>query len=142
MLWLGQCKRDKDVPRPFSQTLTGVKLQDVFQKMPVQALYVTNTQVHLLNGDSCPIGQHVIVKRQSGPQTFIANVREIVQQVGSLNYDNGVPDGLLVQTVACVGTTDRLLMPRLVLQDEWSFVPIAVKCFYLFIDDSKILIKS
>ena len=30
--------------------------------MPVQALYITNTQVHLLNGDSCPIGQHVIVK--------------------------------------------------------------------------------
>jgi hypothetical protein len=95
--------------------------------MPAQALYITNTQVHLLNGDSCPIGQHVIVKRQSGPQTFVANVREIVQQVGSPNYDNGMPDGLLVQSVACVGTTDRLRMPRLVLQDEWLFVPLTVE---------------
>jgi len=142
VLGLGQCKRDKDVPRPFSQTLTGVNLQDVFQKMPAHALYVTNTQVHLLNGDSCPIGQHVIVKRQSGPQTFIANVREIIQQVGSLNYDNGLPDGLLVQTVACVGTTDRLLMPRLVLQDEWSFVPLSVRPFYIYFDDSTMLMES
>ena len=104
--------------------------------MPAQALYINNTQVHLLNSDSCPIGQHVIVKWQSRPQTFIANVHEIFQQVGSLNYDNGMLDGLLFQTVAYVGTTNRLLVPHLVIQDKWSFVPLTVKCFYLFIDDS------
>ena len=136
----GQCKRDEGDPRRFTQTLTGVKLPDIFQNSPASttALYQTNTKVHLLNGDSCLVGQHVIVQRQSGgagvDQPFVACVHEIIQQVGSTNHANNQPDGILLQTLAHVSdeTSGRLRMPHLVLQDEWSFVRISVSLFFSY----------
>jgi hypothetical protein len=130
---IGQCKRDKGDPRQFPQTLTGVKLPGIFQSSAAsaRALYITNTSVNLLNGDDCVVGQHVIVQQQSGsagqPLAFIACVREILQQVGSTNHANSQPDGLLLQTAAHDETSGRLRMPRLILQDEWSFVPLSVR---------------
>ena len=98
-----------------------------------------------MNGDDCLLGQHVIVQRHSGrvgvDQPFIACVREIIQQVGSTNHANNQPDGLLLQTLAHVSdeTCGRLRMPRLILQDEWSFVPLSVSLFFSYdFQDSKI----
>jgi hypothetical protein len=110
--------------------LTGAKLPGIFHSSPAnaRALYITNGRVHLFNGDDCAIGQHVIIQRHTGSgQPFIACVREILQQVGSTNHANSQPDGLLLQTVAHDEKSTRLQMPRLILQDEWSFVPLSVR---------------
>ena len=58
---LGQCKQDNGYPQTFTNTLTGQKVPVTFQSSSPYALYVTSMKVNLLNGDSCPIGQHVIV---------------------------------------------------------------------------------
>lgn len=136
--FLGQCKQDKDNPRPFMNTLTGQKLPGIFQSVTAaHAHYVTSVKVNLFNGDSCSTGQHVIVQRHSGSSLvgspFIACVHEIVQQVGSTNHDNGQPDGLLLQSLAHDETSERLQMPRLRLQDEWSFVSLSVTCIFSYI---------
>jgi len=132
----GQCKQDKGSPQPFTQTLTGAKLPEIFHSSPAHALYVTNTKVDLLNGDSCPIGQHIIIQRHSGSaavgRPFVACVREILQQVGSTNHNNSQPNGLLLQTVAHDEMSDRFQMPRLVLQDKWSFVPLSVRDIFSY----------
>lgn len=127
----GQCKHDKDDPRPYMQTLTGAKLPSIFQSVSRGALYVTSTQVILLNDDRCSIGQHVIVRRHLGDGLnpyFIACVREIIQQVGSPNYEDArKPNGILLETFEHVNNPgDRLPMPRLVPCEEWSFVPLNV----------------
>lgn len=79
-------------------------------------------KVNLLNGDSCPIGQHVTVQQHVGSavvgQPFIACVCEIVQQVRSMNHNNSQPDGILLQTVAHNETSNRLQMPHLILQNK------------------------
>ncbi|KAF8966226.1 hypothetical protein BDZ97DRAFT_1657897 [Flammula alnicola] len=89
-------------------------------------LYVTGREVCLLNGDKCVVGQHVIVQppRPNMP-TFIACLREIIQQVGSQNHDNSRPDGLLLETVDSSNTSTKFQMPRLQYLNEWSFVPIS-----------------
>jgi hypothetical protein len=84
------------------QTQTGAKLPNTFHSSPPHALYVTSTEVFLVNNDRCIIGQHVIVQQRLGHgfgQPFIAIVREIIQQVGSSNHDDGRADGLLLQSI-------------------------------------------
>jgi len=95
-------------------------------------LYVTGTEVCLLNGDKCVVGQHVIVQSEHpNTSTFVACLREIIQQVGSQNHDNSRPDGLLLETVDSLSTSQKFQMPRLYSRNEWSFVPISVRCSIL-----------
>ena len=123
---IGRCKADKERPRPFNQTLTGQKLPGVVDSS-VNQLYVTGTEVYLLNGDKCVVGQHVIVQPSHlNSPTFIACLREIIQQVGSPNHDNSKPDGLLLETVDSSRTSTKFRMPLLQNVNEWSFVPISV----------------
>ena len=102
-----------------------------------QPFYITNTGVNLLNGDNCVLGQHIIIQQHSRSagvgRPFIACVREILQQVGSVNHANSQPDGLLVQTVAHNDMSGRLKMPRLILQDEWLFVPLSVRHTFFYV---------
>ena len=65
-------------------------------------------------------------------QPFIACVCEIVQQVGSMNHNNGQPDGILLQTVSHNETSNRLRMPHLILQEEWTFVPLLVRHIFTY----------
>jgi len=123
----GKCKTDKQQdPCPFNQTLTGTKLPGVVGASADQR-YVTGTEICLLNGDKCVVGQHVIVRPpHPNMPTFIACLREIIQQVGSQNHDNSKPDGLLLETIDSSSISTRFQMPRLQYRNEWSFVPISV----------------
>jgi hypothetical protein len=140
---LGRCKRDKHEPRPFAETITGTRLPGVFHSTPghPQRLFVTGSEVHLLNGDRCRPRQHVIIQHHDvdvntgvsssvGP-AFIACVREIIQQHGSQNYDNSQPDGILVQTVLSSDVAAQFQMPALKYKDEYSFVPLSVSVLSL-----------
>jgi hypothetical protein len=140
---LGRCKRDKLEPRPFAETITGTHLPGVFHCMPghPRRMFVTASEVYLLNGDRCRPGQHVIIQRHDvnlntgilssvGP-AFIACVREIIQQHGSQNYDNSQPDGILVQTVHSSDVAAQFQMPALKYKDEYSFVPLTVSALCL-----------
>ena len=62
---LGRCKRDKHEPRPFTETITSTQLPGVFHSTPghPQCLFMTGSEVHLLNGDRCRPGQHIIIQR-------------------------------------------------------------------------------
>lgn len=129
--FLGRCKTDQQQhPQPFNQTLTGTKLPSVVDASTVPSQsYVTGTEVCLLNGDKCMVGQHVIVQApHPNMGTFIACLREIIQQVGSQNYNNSRPDGLLLETIDSSGFSTKFQMPRLQYRNvtEWSFVPISV----------------
>lgn len=126
--YLGRCKGDKQQPRRFNQTLTGTKLPGVVG-VSESHVYVTGTEVCLLNGDKCIVGQHVIVQsHRPDMSTFVACLREIIQQVGSQNHNNSKPDGLLLETVDSSSISQKFQMPRLRSQNEWSFVPISVGC--------------
>ena len=123
---IGRCKANKEHPHPFNQTLTGQKLSGVVDSS-VNQLYVTGTEVYLLNGDKCVVGQHVIIQPSHlNSPTFIACLHEIIQQVGSQNHNNSKPDGLLLETVDSSRTSTKFRMPRLQNVNEWSFVPISV----------------
>lgn len=126
--FLGKCKTDKQqCPCPFNQTLTGTKLPGVVGASADQR-YVTGTEICLLNGDKCVVGQHVIVQPpHPNMPTFVACLHEIILQVGSQNHDNSKPDGLLLETIDSSFTSTRFQMPRLQYQNEWSFVPISVR---------------
>lgn len=129
VFYSGLCKRDKTSPRLFSQTMTGVKLPHIIATS--NAHYETSTHVYLLNGDKCSVGQYVIVCKD-GPNShlFIACVCEILQQVHSVNYQEGRPDGILVQTANSTNISQKFQMPELALQDIFSFVPIVISNFF------------
>lgn len=124
--------------RVFSETLTGKKLPQTIHKPHGQ--FVTNSLVHLSNGDKCSVGQCVIVQRHElfatgmvpKGDSYLACVQEILQKIGSSNYIDGQPDGLLLQSVQSNITSDHFLMPQLEFREEWSFVLLNVG-FYLFI---------
>ena len=84
--------------------------------------------MYLYNGDKCTVGQHIIARHHHHPAeihpspTFIARVVEIIQQVGSPAYMQSQPDGILLQTVNSSAPNAKYQMPRLFLQDKWSFV--------------------
>lgn len=104
-------------------------MPELFAQICPHDLFFTSSEVELHNGDPCQLGQHVIIQRspqegQAPFPPFIARVHEILHHIGSVDYHRNCPDGVLVQTLAHVhpGSTCSLLMPQLVLQDEWSFV--------------------
>ncbi|KAF8204045.1 hypothetical protein BJ912DRAFT_841196 [Pholiota molesta] len=135
----GQCKPEKIAPQPLTHTLTGQKIATALNTGSPSALYVTNVSVVLLNGDRCTLGQHVIVQQHpldpasSEFRGYIGRVQEIIQQFGSINHQNGWPDGLLVQVLDCyhppfnesaIDNMSRISMPQLILRDEWNLVPL------------------
>ena len=126
-VFLGKCKTDQQQhPHPFNQTLTGTKLPGVVGASTDQR-YVTGTEICLLNGDKCMVGQHVIVQPgHPNMPTFIACLHEIIQQVSSQNHNNSKPNGLLLETIDSSSMSTRFQMPRLQYQNEWSFIPISV----------------
>ena len=72
---IGRGKTNKEHPCPFNQTLTGQKLPGVADSS-INQLYVTGTEVYLLNSDKCVIGQHMIIQPSHlNSLTFIASVR-------------------------------------------------------------------
>ena len=61
----------------------------------------------------------------------IAKVVEIIQLVGSAADRRGAPDGVLLQRVEVLGMSQRLRMPRVLLQDSWKLVPFQVRMINL-----------
>ncbi|KAF8178467.1 hypothetical protein BJ912DRAFT_1045365 [Pholiota molesta] len=119
----GLCRRDKIRPRPFAQTLTGAKLPHISHAPPTTR-YVTNHSMHLLNNDTCSLGEYVLI--QSGhSRPNVGCVREIIQQVNSKNYDQNQPDGILIQLASTNEVATKFQMPRVILQDQWSFVALS-----------------
>ena len=121
--YLGRCKDDKQQPHCFNQTLTGMKLPGVVG-VSESHVYITGTEVCLLNGDKCVVGQHVTVQSH-GPNmsTLIACLCEIIQQVGSQNHNNSKPDGLLLETIDSLSISqkeDFTLPHRFHVESMWS----------------------
>uniref|UniRef100_A0A8H7XVA1 Uncharacterized protein n=1 Tax=Psilocybe cubensis TaxID=181762 RepID=A0A8H7XVA1_PSICU len=128
----GSCKSNGTDPQPFHRTLCGQKLPNiVLNTAASQQLYVTNSQVYLRNEDLCTIGQFVIAQIHPSQPPLIGCVREILQQVGSPNHLQNRPDGILIQTalhqppshILPAGQLQPVFMLRLILQQEWSFIP-------------------
>jgi hypothetical protein len=124
--------------RVFSETLTGKKLPQIYNNSHGQ--FATNDLVHLINGDKCPVGQCVIVQRHESVaggmvpkgDSYLACVQEILQTLGSPNYINGQPDGILLQSIQANITSNHFLMPQLEFRNEWSFVPLSVCCSSIY----------
>lgn len=87
--------------------------------------YQTCAHAFLLNGDKCSPGNYVIVRQHQGAM-FVACVREILQKVGSENFEEDRPDGVLLQTAKLTSPSEQFQMPELSLEASYSFVPLAV----------------
>ncbi|KAF8197056.1 hypothetical protein BJ912DRAFT_923160 [Pholiota molesta] len=73
--------------------------------------------------DTIP-GEYVLI--QSGhSRPNVGCVREIIQQVNSKNYDQNQPDGILIQLASTNKVATKFQMPRVILQDQWSFVALS-----------------
>lgn len=115
----GKCISGKMKSQVFSETLTSKKLPQIINDPHGQ--FVTNCVVHLSNGDKCPVGQCAIVQRHEifatgmvpKGDSYLTCVQEILQRIGSSNYINSQPDGLLLQSVQSKITPDHFLMPQL-----------------------------
>ncbi|KAK7029116.1 hypothetical protein R3P38DRAFT_2524834 [Favolaschia claudopus] len=116
----GQCILDKKPPRKIELTLTGQRLLSWANKT---GLFQTGQSVTLQNNDMCVPGNFVIIRDPLRlGQTFVAQVREIIQQKGSLAAYSSNPDGILVQRALVNDQQPRYGMPRLQLLDQWSML--------------------
>ncbi|RDB27987.1 hypothetical protein Hypma_002121 [Hypsizygus marmoreus] len=121
----GICTSDKAPPRLFANTLTGQQLPGSFGESG-QRKFRTNVEVQLFNGDCCRVGDHVVARDHQQPNvTFIANVVEIIQQVGSVSDMSRTPDAILVQTATTSRSAVPYGMPAIDLQDEWRLLSMA-----------------
>ncbi|KAK7015952.1 hypothetical protein R3P38DRAFT_3203654 [Favolaschia claudopus] len=116
----GQCVLDKKSPRKIELTLAGQHLPSWANK---PGLFRTCQSMTLQNNDVCTPGNFVIIRdpRHLG-QTFVAQVREIIQEKGSLAEYSSNPDGILVQRALVNHQQARYGMPRLQLLDQWSML--------------------
>lgn len=85
----------------------------------------------------CKVGQHVIVRSQAIPtQTFLAQVVEIIQKVGSNCFEAQQPDGVLIEVWDSSRASPKYQMPELVTKEEWLLVSIKVSTGYWLTIDS------
>ncbi|KAK7037199.1 hypothetical protein R3P38DRAFT_3481335 [Favolaschia claudopus] len=105
----GQCVLDKKSPRKIELTLAGQHLPSWANK---PGLFRTCQSMTLQNNDVCTPGNFVIIRdpRHLG-QTFVAQVREIIQEKGSLAEYSSNPDGILVQRALVNHQQARYGMP-------------------------------
>ncbi|KAJ3509457.1 hypothetical protein NLJ89_g5213 [Agrocybe chaxingu] len=115
----GLCVLDKALPRAFSETITGQKLPNTSSR---HRLFRTCLSFILSNGDTCQLGEYVMIRSPTAVIPFLARVDEIIQEVGSRAADSSLPDGVLVQLVDVTGTSARLRMPQLSLINHWLLV--------------------
>lgn len=89
--------------------------------------------MHLVNGDKCVVGQHVIARPPSGlGMTIIARVVEILQIVGSVEDYSGQPSRVLLRGVDVVRPATKYRMPHIDLTNEFSMVRFTVRTFHQF----------
>ncbi|KAJ7157732.1 hypothetical protein C8R46DRAFT_1355172 [Mycena filopes] len=114
----GLCIHDKQHPRAIQSTLTGLHIPAWAAKA---GFFQTNKSVSLHNGDICAPGNFVIVRdRQVLGQTFVAQVEEIIQQIGSLAILSSQPDGVLLQRASIDQIRTKYGMPSIRLSNQWS----------------------
>lgn len=83
--------------------------------------------MHLINGDSCQIGQFVVVRNpNSAGLTFVTQIHEILHIQGSIADLARMPDGVLLQTANVQHVDDTYHMPLIKLLDNWSVVQFEV----------------
>lgn len=129
---IGICISDQRPPRTFLETLTGQKLPNAIKSPSRQQLYKTNKEMFLRNGDKCALDQHVIAQNPSSPvETFVAQVKEIIQVQGSLADLSRKPEAILLQIASTTAPpSDIYRMPSIRSSDLWCLVPIEVSSFY------------
>ncbi|KAJ7603920.1 hypothetical protein FB45DRAFT_1085359 [Roridomyces roridus] len=114
----GICISDHKPARPFTSTLTGVKLPQSLPSHTARPILLkTNSEMYLDNGDHCPLDTFVIAK-QTNSSTFVGRVKEILQIEGSPEDLSCRASAVLVQFTNVGDDGDALYgMPPLDLQD-------------------------
>ncbi|KAK7027593.1 hypothetical protein R3P38DRAFT_2526141, partial [Favolaschia claudopus] len=121
----GICVSDKLPARPFSETLTGIKLPGALTPSRTPQMIQTSSLMYLDNGDPCALQQFVIVRRPD-LTTFIARVVEILQVKPSPEFFSQHPSAILLQQATVASTTDSCYgMPALELKSQWFLVKMA-----------------
>ncbi|KAF8173029.1 hypothetical protein K438DRAFT_1940337 [Mycena galopus ATCC 62051] len=112
----GVCFLDKIQARPIGEMLIGTHIADWSTR---QGLFRTCKDIILPNGDLCTAGSFVIVRHpELIGETFVAQVEEIVQQVGSVAAHASLADGILAQKVLLIQGLSRYGMPTVFLTNE------------------------
>ncbi|KAL6306470.1 hypothetical protein BKA93DRAFT_840752 [Sparassis latifolia] len=84
-------------------------------------LFKSCQSANLYNGDSCDIGQYVIVRDPvMVTETYVARVEEIVQVRGSIADLASQPDAILLRTAAVFRHAEPYHMPRVDLLSHWQ----------------------
>ncbi|THH18949.1 hypothetical protein EUX98_g8870 [Antrodiella citrinella] len=113
----------------FHETLSGQRFPDSMQLTPAELklpLCKTSKAMVLLNGDSCPLGQYILYRSPGaarGSVPLIGCVREILQQVTTVNFRQSMPDAILVQRYQSTGNVDPYNMPGVMPEEEYDFLP-------------------
>ncbi|KAJ7714232.1 hypothetical protein B0H14DRAFT_2254696, partial [Mycena olivaceomarginata] len=90
-------------------------------------IFRTCKNITLPNGDLCATRSFVTVRHpQLIGETFVAQVEEIVQQVGSVAAHASLGDGIPAQKVLLVRGRSRYGMPIVLLTNERSVYKIEV----------------
>ncbi|KAJ7601530.1 hypothetical protein B0H17DRAFT_1241343 [Mycena rosella] len=112
----GVCHVDKLRSRPVRETLTGQHIPHWSCRL---GSFRTCTDVTLNNGDACIPGGFVIIRHPEHiGETYVAQVEEIIQEVGSLAAHTSLADGILVHKVRLLRELQRYGMPRILLSGE------------------------
>jgi hypothetical protein len=122
-----QCIHDRLNPWPYHSTLTGHFLQALSTLSP-QILadnnFRTCKSVTLMNGDTCPIGQWVLIGGQDQPA--VAQVQEIIQRNGSEAESASQPDAIFLKAGTLQGNAKPYGMPSAKAEDSWLLYPVQV----------------
>lgn len=128
-LCLGLCITDKRPARRFSETLSGQWQHDTHSSLGLDGrqLFKTNREVYLMNGDRCSVNDYAVVQDPQNPaRTFIGQVKEILQQGGSIADTTERPDGILIQKASVTRQALPYSMPYIDLNNEFVFVTLKV----------------
>lgn len=106
--------------RPFSQMKAAQKIERSRITVGPTRLFKTGKALIINNGDICRPGQTVII--QHNDSYDIVQVEEILQEVDSHAYKQGKADAVLVRRLDITGTSERLRMPQLSKNNNYTLM--------------------
>lgn len=137
MICTGTSIRDQGPERPFTATQTGRQfpnaLPDASPAFLQSNSFYTNKSVVLFNGDTCLVGQWVLIRNGAGGAPRVVRIEEILNQIGTSNSRWSRPDAILVQCGSINGYAQASHMPMVAIDNNLLLLPIHVRSRRLFV---------
>lgn len=93
--------------------------------------FKTSHRVVLLNGDTCVVGNWVLVRHPHSDSPRVCQIAEILQRVGHENDRLSRPDVILLQQGSISGFVEPYRMPGISVSNQWMLIPLQVSIYYM-----------